>query len=142
MKKLLVSIAAFAAMTASASAAVTTYECRFDSSTDGFVSNVAYVSVDAAAKRAAVLDGFAYRYNDERPVQAKFKQLNNGKYRVVWVVDDVPTSNSNGLRITSTLRLDPKSLDAYVTANLSGAAVNTPRARGRCAVVSGRSLLG
>ncbi|MEL7081835.1 MAG: hypothetical protein AAGK82_10545 [Pseudomonadota bacterium] len=142
MKKLLLGIAALAATAASVSAAVTTYECRFGSSADGFISKLAYVSVDATARRAAVLDGFAYRYNNERPVPAKFKQLNNGRYRVVWAVDDVPTSASNAIRITSTLRLDPKSLDAYVTANLSGAAVNTPRARGKCAVVQGRSLLG
>ena len=143
MKKLLVSIAAFAAMTASASAAVTTYECKFRRSNDGWVSEKTYVSVDTSARKAAVLDGFAYLYNDKTPVGAKFKQTSNGKYRITWVVKNVTGGSQNtSVRLTSTMRLDPRALDAYVTVNLSGPYVNTPRANGKCQVVKGRSLLG
>ena len=111
--------------------APTVYTCQMSGGFGGWIpKNVVFI-IDPAAKTAEVIDGLVASQTEGKPMPARFRTRADGKYRLNWALNNLPTNQQRTLRGAWTADLDPKGMTVFTRANLSMGS-QSARARGTC----------
>ncbi len=127
-------------------AAPVTYQCSVKPSDDGWIQGPVTATFDTAAQRVAVIDPIVQDANGGRPVEARYRQRNNGKLEATWSLPNVRRGRGGGQKVVYTLEIDPRDTSAILRIRWDRVGENDqsrpPRGAGSCNVTGSPNLLG
>ncbi|MDA7963336.1 hypothetical protein [Ruegeria sp.] len=134
IKKLSFATGLFFALTNTAMADLTIYDCTpYNIEKQyGWISERIIVIVDEETKSASVLDGYI-QYVHKEPIAVSYSELKNGKFRVQWSVSGIPVRGNAKGSASWSATVSPSKAEMQVRATVAGFD-NRPRGHGKCEV--------